>query len=349
MKKFKIISVTIAITTVVIGILLYNKLRSEAKSKSDILASIPVSVTTLSEKKLSGFHSFVGTVAANNDVAIVSETQGKITAVRAEVGEYKPAGSTIVEVDNELKQAAFATAEVNYEKTKKDLDRYESLAKQNSATDQQVEATRLAFKSAEAQFILARRQLRDTKITTPISGIITSRPVDVGTYVQSNTLVANVVDVSTLKVKLNVVERDVFKLNVGNVVEVTTDVYPDVKFAGTIRTISAKGDESHTYPVEVSLKNSNDHPLKTGMFARVSFPVFSNNEVLAIPRAALIGGVKNPQVFIVEKDTARLRDVVIGSEAGTSVEVLRGLKQGEVVVINGQNNLKDGVAVTIVK
>ena len=260
-----------------------------------------------------------------------------------------PAGATLVRVDDELKKASFASAEVNYEKTKRDLGRFENLAKQEAATDQQVETARLACKAAEAQYILARREYHDTKITTPIAGMVTSRPVDVGTYVQKGMPVANVVDISKLKVRLSVAERDVFRLKVGDKVEIATDVYPGVTFEGRVKTISAKADEAHTYPVEVTLNNPKEHPLKSGMFGRVTFPSIDGSEGLMIPRDALTGSLKKPQVFLIDGSIARLRDIVVGSEVGGRLMVLRGLNDGETIVVNGQNNLKDGMAVTIVK
>ena len=349
MKRVKIIVIVLFVIGSIIGILMYNKSRMDAKSKSDILSSIPVTVATVGKGKISDEHSLVGTVTGNNDIAIVSETQGKITAVLAEVGQYKSAGAVLVQVDDELKQASLAAAESNVEKARKDLERFESLATQDAATEQQVEGARLAAKSAESQFVLARREYRDTKITTPISGVVTARPVDVGTYVQKGMPVANVVDISRLKVKINVAERDVFRLKGGDKVEVTSDVYPGVIFLGKVHTISDKGDEAHTYPVEVMLENSKNHPLKSGMFARVSFTSFSDDNVLSIPRNALVGSMKHPQVYIVENGIAKLRTLVVSVESGTYLGVLQGLKEGETIVVNGQNNLKDNVPVTIVK
>ncbi len=349
MNRTKIIVAAAAALVIIIAILFYNKTQSESKSKADIQTSIPVSVTTVGRQKVSDVRSLVGTITANNDVAIISETQGKVTAISAEVGDYKQAGAILIQVDDELKKANLASAEVNYEKAKKDLERYESLFKENSATDQQLEAARLASKAAEAQYVTAHREYTDTKITTPIPGIVTSRLVDVGTYVQKGIPVANVVDISVLKVKVNVAEHDVFKMKVGDKVEVTTDVYPGVKFLGRIRTISSKADDAHTYPVEIALNNAGEHPLKAGMFGQVSFFSGSINEVLTVPRGALVGSMKNPRVFVVEGTVARLRDISVGSEFGTQLTVLSGLKEGETVVLSGQNNLKDSVVVTIIK
>jgi RND family efflux transporter MFP subunit len=290
----------------------------------------------------------VGTIVANNDVNVVSETQGRVTGVRAKVGDYVKAGTVLVQVDDELKQAALTAAEVNYEKTKKDYERYQTLSKKNTITASQLDASRLAFKSAESQYTVARRQFTDTRITTPIAGYVTARPVDIGAMVQPGMTVANVVDITTLKVRLNVAERDVFKLKEGDRVEVTTEVYAGVKFDGKIQSIASKGDEAHTYPVEVVLPNSRQHPLKAGMFGRVAFTAIAMEKALTIPRDALVGSVKEPQVFVVDSTRARLRSIVVGEINGSTLTITGGLREGERVVVNGQNNLQDSTSISII-
>jgi RND family efflux transporter MFP subunit len=347
MKKKKALIISVTILAVIVAILLYNKSRMEAKSRPDLLTAIPVTVAKAEKMKLTEQQSFVGTIAAHNDVAIVAETQGRVVAVLAQVGDYTPAGSVLVQVDDELKRAAYEAAEVQYEKSKKDFERVESLRKENSASDQQYESARLAFKAAEAQFVAARRQYNDTKIKTPISGVVTSRLVDVGTMVQNGMVIANVVDISKLKVKINVPEKDVFKLQVGDKVNVTTDVYPGVTFEGTISTISSKADEAHTYPVEVVMPNSKEHPLKAGMFGRVTTLSRTPSESLVIPRRALLGSTKDALVFVIENSKAQLRSVILGAESGDKFEVLSGLSENDNIVISGQNNLKDGSAVKV--
>lgn len=349
MKRIKLYITAFLTLCIIVGILLYNKSRMEAESRNDALTAMPVSVVSVALQKLSDVQYLSGTIAGDNDIAIVSETQGRVTKTMADVGDRVSAGSIIVHVDDELKQAALATADVNYQKAQKDLARFEALVKQEAATDQQVEASRLACKAAEAQFITARREYRDTKISTPIAGVITSRHVDVGTYIQKGMTVANVIDVSKLKVKLNVSEREAFRMKAGDKVDVTTSVYPGVKFKGTVHTISSKGDDAHTYPVEVVLNNSKEHPLRGGMFATVMVNSLSTDKVLTVPRSALLGSFKEPQVFVIASNVAHLRDIVAGSEIGTDVEILSGLREGETVVVNGQNNLKDGVQVVILK
>ena len=349
MKKLKIIFGIVIVAGITIAVLLSNKSRMQAKSRTDEVKFFPVTVTPVGKQMLSEEISFVGTIAGNNDVAVVSETQGKIVRVFANVGDEMKAGDVLLQVDDELKHAAYDAAEVSYEKAKKDLQRYNSMMKDKSVSKAQLEGARLAFKAAEAQFITARRQYNDTKIKTPIAGIVTSRPFNVGTMVQTNTVVANVVDISRLKVKLNVAEQDVFKMNVGDSVAVTTDIYPGFVFNGKISTISDKADDAHTYPVEVILANSKQHPLKAGMFGRVSFVAIRPTEALSIPRESLVGSAKDARVFVVENGVAHIRSIVIGGEYDTKLSVRSGLKEGDQVVVNGQNNLKDNNAVTILR
>jgi RND family efflux transporter MFP subunit len=349
MKKRRAVVISIVFLAAIAAILLYNRSRIQAKSRTHAITSVPVSVVKATRQQLSENLSLVGTITANYDVAIVSETVGRVVGVYAKVGDYKAAGSVLIQVDDELKSAAFATAEANYQRAKRDMERYQLLEEENAVSKWQKESAWQNFKLVEAQYIVARRQLKDTKITTPISGTVTARPVDVGTMVQNNMVVANVVDVSRLKVKLSVAERDAFKLKAGDAVEVTTDVYPGVKFPGKISTLSAKADEAHTYPVEVVLNNSNAHPLRAGMFGKVMFTSIAQTELVSIPRQALVGSLKNPQVFVLEQQIARLRTIVVGGETGTELGIVSGLRDGDVVVVNGQNNLKDSMSVEVIK
>ncbi len=279
----------------------------------------------------------------------LSETQGRVVKVDAEVGQYKEAGSVLVEVDSETKEAAYKAAEVNYEKAKKDLERYETLYKEHSISDTQIEQARWAYQSADAQYITARRAFTDTKITTPISGIVTARYVNVGTMTvgaPQATQIANIVDISRLKAKVQVAEKDVFRLHVGDAVDVTTDVFSNTTFAGKIFTISSKGDDGHTYAVEVLLLNPRQE-LKAGMFVHLTFTPKASTTALLIPREAIIGSTQNAQVYVVNNNIANLRSILVGKELGTSVEVLQGLQEGESVVTDGENNLSDNAQVIV--
>jgi RND family efflux transporter MFP subunit len=351
MKKLIAGIATICVLALIVMTLIHNKAQSTAKAEAqrEVITALPVTVATVDKGTLADVLALTGTIAANNDITVVSETSGRIKSVNVKVGDYVQAGTTLVQVDDELRQANLLSAQANFDKAKADFDRTEALHKEQAVADAQLDAARLGLKAAEAQLIIARRQMRDTRVSSPISGIITARPVDVGTMLQNGTPVATVVDISSLKVKVSVGEADVFKMKVGDQVTITTEVYPGVAFAGRIANISVKGDEAHTYPVEITLSNSKEHPLRAGMFARVAFTAIQPIVSPVIPREALLGSVKDARVYVVEGKTARLRSIVVGAETDGKVSVLRGLREGETLVVNGQNNLRDGVEVNIVR
>lgn len=293
--------------------------------------------------------TLMGTITADRDVAVVSETQGRITTMHAELGDSLRAGSLLFEVDSEVMHAQLKAAQTNFLKAQKDLDRYEALFARGVVSANEIESTRLAYAAAETQNTLAQRQYRDTFVRSPIEGIVSAMNVEKGTVVQPGMVVANVVDISRLKVRLSVAESDAFRLAAGARVDVVTDVYPGVTFPGTIHAVGHKADELHTYPVEITMKNSVEHPLRAGMFCRASLPVHAGEEVLSIPREALTGSSREPKVFVVQDGHARLRDIVTGSSRGLRIEVRKGLAQGELVIVSGRNLVKDNDVVQVVR
>jgi RND family efflux transporter MFP subunit len=349
MSKLRIAGLGILTLAVIVTVLLNNKKHLAAISVPEVQLTVPVRVEKVARKPLSEQLSLVGRISGKNDVAIVAEAEGRITAVKAEIGDQVRAGDALIQIDDELKRAAFATAEVNFEKAKRDLERYSVLHQDSTVSDTQLETARLAAKTAEAAYITARRQLADCRVTSPIAGVVTARPLDVGTRVKIGDLVGNVVDISELKVRVQVAEKDAFQLHVNDAVRIETDVYADQTYNGTISTISDKADDAHTYAVEIAMPNSKTHPLRAGMFARVNFATGSDEGVLAIPREALTGSLRDPHVYVVENGAAKLRHIVVGDQVGTMLAIQSGLREGDVVVTNGQNNLRDSTNITIVQ
>lgn len=350
MKKILIPTGIIAFLAIIIGILEFNKSKAEQVivKQTFVQNAIPVTVAQAEITELRNALTLVGTIMAGSDVNIVTEAGGRILKLYANPGQFKSAGSVIAEIDSELRRASVMNAQAAYDKAKIDYERIEKMFKEGVMNAMQMDQARYGFQAAEAQLIMSKRQLRDTKVTTPISGIINAKMVDQGATVGMNAVIANIVDISSLKVKVNVSEKDAFALKTGDKVLITTDVYPGIEFPGSVMSIAPKADEAHTYPIEIRMSNSKEHPLKAGMFGKVSFTTIEKSDALIIPRSALIGSIKNPKVFVVQDGKAELREVQTGADAGTKLEILSGLQAGESIVTNGQNNLRPGSKVTII-
>lgn len=348
-KKIIFWSSILLIVLISAGLLFTNRARYKAKAKQNvILTTFPVTVEQMKYENLEITLEYSGTVFPRADVNIASESPGKVVAVNADLGDYVAKGKVLVQLDDDLKVANFQTAEANYKKAKKDLERYEQLFKEKSTTAAQLDQARFAYETAEAQYKIAKKQLEDTRIKAPFSGFIAARNVEIGSVISTGAMLFNLIDLSTVRVKIQVPEKDIFKIKHGDKVTLTTDALAGETFTGSIENIGSKADEAKTYPVEVFVKNPKNL-LKAGMFVRVQIPSAIKGKSLLISRQSLVGSIRNPQVYVVENNIAKLRSIQIGSEVGKKLEVLGGLKEGELVITNGIINLKDNTKVTIVQ
>jgi RND family efflux transporter MFP subunit len=347
--KYKRSIITLGVVLVVVAaVLLIRGTATKPVPTSAMSTDVPVSIIVAQKQRLASSVSLAGTINPSNDVNVISETQGSVRQVHLKVGDIVQAGTVLVEVEDHIPRSNLSTAEIGYQKAKRDFERSETLFQENSISRAQLDGARLAMQAAGNQFEIAQRQLENTKIKTPIAGTVNARLVDVGTMVQPGMPVANIVDITTLKVRVNVSEQEAFRLKTGDPVDISTDVYPGQKFQARVDNIASKADEAHTYPVEIKLVNNARYPLRAGMFCRIAFTSITATDALAIPRVALVGSVKNAEVFVVRNGIAYLQQIIVGKQTNEYLEVLNGISEGDTVVTSGQNNLVDKTRVIIV-
>jgi RND family efflux transporter MFP subunit len=157
----------------------------------------------------------------------------------------------------------------------------------------------------------------------------------------------DIVDVSRLKLKVTVPEQQVIHLQLGDKVEVTSNVFPEVKYTGKITFIAAKGDNTLSYPVEMEVINVSGKTLRAGMYGTANFAMPKQDPAILVSRTSFVGGVNSNQIYVMENNTAKVRKVVAGRIYGDKVEIREGLKEGETVITGGQINLTDGSKVTV--
>jgi RND family efflux transporter MFP subunit len=350
MKRKLIVIGSIALIGILIGFrLVANKSKIDSKNKLPETkgVTIPVTVSTVAEASTDQQLTRTGSLIPFKEAEIMATTAGKVLAVKYELGSFVSKGATVVNVDARLKALSLEATELNINKLKKDTDRYSKLLAGNAATEIQVNDTRYNYENALNQAEQIKQQIQDASIQAPISGRIVKKNIEPGEFVNVGASLGTILDVSRLKVQVNISENDVYKLKEGQHVKVKTDIYPDKNFDGTISYIAPQGDESHNYPVEIVIQNSGQ--LKAGTFVSVSFSQKSSQPALQIPRSALVESIRNPYVYVVENGVVKTRKIEVGREFGDKIEVLSGLKTGETVVTTGQINLSEGVAVQVSK
>jgi membrane fusion protein, multidrug efflux system len=345
--KNRIISI-IVIVLVLLGVGFMLK-RSHDKinaGKVNLISSeIVVSVSEVGETPTATTLNLTGTLAPYAEVAVSAQAMGQITSLNVELGQHKSKGNVLANIDSELKTLAVQSAQLNYDKQKRDLARYESLYQGGTVTTQQFDDARMALANAQIQLAQAKKQLSDATVTAPISGIITEKNAEKGSFTNIGSPIAKIVDISRLKIRMNVSESNVYKLTNGDKAEVVCEALPDKTFTGNVSYIASKGDDSHNYPVEVVINNNGK--LKAGTFANVTINLPGKGSALSIPREALLGSSKNAKVYVVKDGKAQTRNITVVGGNEKVLFVANGLAKGEQVVTAGQINLIDGISVSI--
>ena len=350
MKKITIIIISLVVIALIVFRLSTNFKKIKAnKDVSTDLAYISVNVYPVSKMAMNNNLQLTGYMEANSEINIAAEAQGIITSLNAELGQKKSKGDIIATIDDKLKILAVQKAKNSKVKLEKDLERNKNLYKGGSITEQQLDEAQNTYDDAVIQFEQAEKQLKDATIKSPINGIITKKQIKQGEYVNIGNPIVTIVDISKLKIKLNVSEANVYQLKLGDKTTITTDVYPGVTFEGNISFISPQGDDSHNYPVEIVISNNSKYPLKSGTFANVMIKLPVAVEAMYIPRESLLGSITEASVYVAENNKAILKKIVVGSGNDKYIKVISGLKEGEKVIVNGQINLSENKAIKIVK
>jgi len=195
---------------------------------------------------------------------------------------------------------------------------------------------------AKAALALHEAQLGNLIILSPIKGGVTKRFVDPGTMVKDTTPILALMDLSEMKMVVNVIEREFIHLQKGQPVKITINAFPDRVFSGTIQIITPALDlRSRTAEIQISIPNP-DLLLKPGMFGKAEIILRSNPQAVMVPVQSVVTELDRDFVFVLKENKAVRRPVRKGVVRDTAVEILQGLVPGEQVVTAGQASLKDG-------
>jgi len=357
MKAKPIIYSVLVVILIAAGVytLINNKKKNEAETAivAQKNTDISVNATQVKYEHISSDYSSNGTFAPYQELSFPSEISGRIIRVLVDEGSYVRAGQTVATIKKDQLEVDNSNANATYQNAVVDNQRYENAFKTGGVTKQQVDNSRLQVKNARAQLQQANLRIGDTNVRASISGIINKRLIEPGSVVSPGTVMFEIVNVSRLKLKVNVNESQVASMKVGDEIEVKASVYPDADYKGKISFIAPLADASLNFPVEIEISNSSENQLRAGMYGTA---VFNSKEsgtshaMLVLPKDAFVNGVSSNQVFVVQpNNTVKLTKLVIGRIFGDQIEILSGIKEGETVVTTGQINLIEGAKIKIVK
>jgi len=351
--------------------------KAQAAPKNKTAEVLAVETVIVQVASIGSRIELVGSLTPLAQVVVRPRVGGYVRSLSVDLGDAVEEGAEIARLDDDSQSEAVALAEATLDVAKaqlqaqaterelseKTLARQKNLAKSGAGTPQDLEQSQAALEIAQARVELERAKvaqanadllrakldMEELRLVSPIKGVVADRMIDVGNLAAPDAPLLRIVDLSTVRTTVHVIERDYRLMRGGLEAEVRVDAYPNVVFQGKVSRVAPVLDEvTRTADVRIDIPNP-DRLLKPGMYTRVSLRSGTEREGLVIPVAALLDG-QRPSVMIVEGTPAlaQRRMIEIGATEGDLVEVTQGLVAGDQVVTLGNRLITPGQAVVVI-
>ena len=357
------------------------RLSSGAKTDQRKTRLITVATVAPLKQDLDIRLAYTADIIPNQVVNLFSRVDGYIAKLHVDKGDFVKADQLLVEIDhtdyqhavNQAKanlaaaKAKVAQQEAAVRSTQLTLDRMQALIKDQFVSQQDLDNAQVNFdgavaaleslqaqvKQMEVALAQAETNLAYSYIRAPFAGYVAERNLDPGAYVTSATAststmsrgILNLHDIDTVRILIEVVEKDIPLVKIGQKAEVRAEAYPDLVFDGTVtRIVQALNRATRTMTVEIDLPNK-DRRLKGGMFARVEALVGTHRQAIQIPIDAVSRLEDAQYVYVVRDGKAQRVDVEIGLRDENRVEITKGLNGDEQVIVSGKDLVHDGTPV----
>ncbi len=301
-----------------------------------------VAVAQVSVREVPQEATYTTTIQAYVKNNIAPQTGGRISRILVDVGDHVKAGQLVAEMD----QTQLAQIELQMKNNEIEYNRLKGLYEVGGLSKSDLDAIEMAYNVSKTQY---NNLLENSKLVSPISGVITARNYDAGDMYGMAAPIYTVEQIAPVKLLVGISETDYSKVEKGDLVTIAADALPGQTFSGKIRKIYPTVDPAtRTFTVEIVVDNKN-MALRPGMFARATVQFGVNNNVV-IPDVAVVKqqGSGERFVYVLNEDgTVTYQKIVLGRRMGAEYEVLEGLSDGAKIVTGGQIRLKDGIKVTV--
>jgi membrane fusion protein (multidrug efflux system) len=298
----------------------------------------------------------IATLAPVQGVFLGAESSGAITRVAVENGASVRAGDLLLQIDDAIERAQLAAADARLAIAKIDVDRAAELSAKATISQAELDAATAQFNQARADWMALRAVVDKKSVRAPFAGRVGIRQVNVGQYVTPGTPLLPLQSMDPMFVNFNLPQRHLPVIELGQAVAVKVDAFPDQVFEGRVTAINPEVDAaSRNVSLQATISNPGEK-LRAGMFARVELQLPSAAPSVVIPATAVAYAPYGNSEFVLEQIKgpdgkeylgAAQRFVKLGVSKGDLVEVLDGLKPGEVVASVGVFKLRNGAPVLI--
>ncbi len=325
-----------------------GKAKEKEKEAAEADTSVPVEVQALKRGPMLAVYSGTAPIEAHDEAEVVAKVGGEVREIYVEEGASVSSGQVLARLDGDRLRLEVAQIEANLRKLERDYNRQLELSQKGLVAKGTAENAKFDLDALKASYDSARLELSYTQIRAPISGVVSARHIKVGNTIGPNDPTFRVTNLDPLVAYVFVPEKEFRKISAKQTADVIVDALGGERFVGTIARISPTVDpKTGTFRAEVEVPDPSRR-LKPGMFARVNIAYERREDALQLPRNAILDADGEPSVFIVVNGKAEQRQISTGLVSNGWVEVTKGLKGDERVVVVGQAGLKTGTAVKVV-
>lgn len=292
--------------------------------------------------------SLVGSVVPNEMIEVKSETDGIVREIRFQEGERVAKGELLVSLDDTKAVAQLNESAARQKLAQTSLARVDQLYQGRLIAQAEYDTATAEAAEKAAVVDVKRRELKDTRVIAPFAGITGARLISPGQVINKASTLTWLVDLDTVKVEVEVPERYLSQLKIGQPVEFRVAAFPKDSFKGEVYFIAPQlNAATRTALIKARIPNA-DAKLRGGMFANLDLSLQLRDSALVIPEPAIINNGDITMVFaITSTNTAVMKPVKTGIRLAGKVEILSGLAEGEMVVVEGVQKLRPGVPVTL--
>ncbi len=301
--------------------------------------------------------SAIGFIEPQQGVDITTEVAGKITSINFESGSEVAANTMLISLNDKVEKAQLASTKAKLPSVSNQYQRILALHNKGNASQKELDSARAEYEATRADVERLEAQIAKMHIKTPFAGIVGIRNVNLGEYIQPGVSIVHLEDINNMKLRFTVSQNDYAKIKTGQEVEITVDSYPNEKFKGTISaTDSIINKGSGVLEVQATIPNAN-HKLLSGMYAQVDVILPPLEKQIVVPSTAVSFNLYGETVYLVQdspeyKDengkpykVAKLVNVVVKERKGKESLIASGIKDGDIVVTEGQVRLTNNALV----
>ncbi|RAL20432.1 hypothetical protein DL240_16640 [Lujinxingia litoralis] len=312
------------------------------------LPPTPVNAIELQATDFTDTFDVLGTAEPVDSVRLMAEVPGRILNAYVEEGEEVKRNQKIFRIDVELDAARIDLMNTQVDAADRELRRLQRLRAEGLATPQQIDQATTSLENARQNLRQARIGVSKNRVTSPLAGHLVNRNAEPGEFANPGLALAEVIVYDTIVVHAQVPESELRHLDKSATIEVHIPAL-DKSFEGTIHRVGLRPlGATSTYPVEIRVDNANLE-IRPGMRASLRFERDHHEDVVMVPREAILEGYNARETMVVSADgTAELRQVEVGPGNATHIMVTRGLSPGDRLIVRGHRALVSGTHVKVV-